>query len=35
MAYVLEVPKLEQAAAVFLAGLERYRALRSSVARAV
>jgi len=35
MAYVLEVPKLERAAAVFLAGLERYRALRPSVARAV
>jgi aspartate aminotransferase len=34
MAYVLEVPKLERAAAVFLAGLERYRALRPSVARA-
>jgi len=33
MAYVLEVPKLERAAAVFLAGLERYRALRTSVAR--
>jgi aspartate aminotransferase len=35
MAYVIEVPKLERAAAVFLAGLERYRALRPSVARAV
>ncbi len=35
MAYVLEVPKLEQAAAVFLAGLERYRALRPPVAKAV
>jgi aspartate aminotransferase len=35
MAYVLEVPKLERAAAVFLAGLERYRALRPSVAKAV
>ena len=29
MAYVLAVPRLERAAAVFLAGLERYRALRS------
>jgi aspartate aminotransferase len=28
MAYVLEVPKLERAAQVFLAGLERYRAKR-------
>ena len=35
MAYVLEVPKLERAAAVFLVGLERYRALRPPVARAV
>jgi aspartate aminotransferase len=35
MAYVLEVPKLERAAAVFLAGLERYRAERPSVARAI
>jgi aspartate aminotransferase len=35
MAYVIEVPKLERAAAVFLVGLERYRALRPPVARAV
>jgi aspartate aminotransferase len=35
MAYVLEVPKLERAAEVFLAGLARYRALRPSVAKAV
>ena len=35
MAYVLEVPKLERAAAVFLAGLERYRSLRPAAARAV
>ena len=32
MAYVLEVPKLERAAAVFLAGLARYRALHPSIA---
>jgi aspartate aminotransferase len=35
MAYVLEVPKLERAMAVFLAGLERYRALRHATAHAV
>jgi aspartate aminotransferase len=34
MAYVLAAPKLERAAAVFLAGLERYRELRPAVARA-
>jgi aspartate aminotransferase len=34
MAYVLEVPKLERAAAIFLAGLERYRALQPSTAGA-
>jgi len=34
MAYVLEVEKLERAAAVFLAGLERYRARRAAVAPA-
>jgi aspartate aminotransferase len=35
MAYVLEVPKLERAMAVFLDGLERYRARRPVAARAV
>jgi aspartate aminotransferase len=35
MAYVLEVPKLERAMAVFLTGLERYRALRHATAHAV
>jgi aspartate aminotransferase len=35
MAYVLEVPKLERAAAVFLAGLARYRSLCPAAARAV
>jgi aspartate aminotransferase len=34
MAYVLEVPKLERAMKVFLAGLERYRALRPAAATA-
>jgi len=34
MAYVIEVPKLERAAAVFLSGLERYRALRPAAAGA-
>jgi aspartate aminotransferase len=34
MAYVIEVPKLERAAAIFLAGLERYRALQPSTAGA-
>ena len=33
MAYVLEVPKLERAMEVFLAGLERYRTLRPAHAR--
>ncbi len=33
IAYVLEVGKLERAAAVFLAGLRRYRALRPAAAR--
>ncbi|HUK12475.1 MAG TPA: aminotransferase class I/II-fold pyridoxal phosphate-dependent enzyme, partial [Thermoanaerobaculaceae bacterium] len=32
LAYVLEAPKLERAAALLLAGLERYRALRPAVA---
>jgi aspartate aminotransferase len=32
MAYVLEVPKLERAMEVFLAGLERYRTLRPAPA---
>ncbi|MFZ5787797.1 MAG: pyridoxal phosphate-dependent aminotransferase [Acidobacteriota bacterium] len=35
MAYVLEVGKLERAMKVFLEGLERYRARRPAVARAV
>ena len=35
MAYVLEVPKLERAMEVFLAGLERYRATRHAAAHAV
>ncbi len=35
MAYVLEVPKLERAMTVFLDGLERYRARRPAVARAI
>jgi len=35
MAYVLEVPKLERAIEVFLAGLERYRALRHAATHAV
>jgi aspartate aminotransferase len=34
MAYVLAAPKLERAAAVFLAGLERYRALRPAAVAA-
>jgi aspartate aminotransferase len=34
MAYVLAAPKLERAAALFLAGLERYRALRPAAAAA-
>jgi aspartate aminotransferase len=35
MAYVLEVPKLERAMAVFLVGLGRYRVLRHAAAHAV
>jgi aspartate aminotransferase len=35
MAYVLEAAKLERAMEVFLAGLERYRALRHAAAHAV
>jgi aspartate aminotransferase len=35
MAYVLEVPKLERAMAVFHAGLEHYRTLRPAAAGAV
>ncbi len=35
MAYVIEAPKLERAAEIFLAGLARYRALRPSVAKAI
>jgi aspartate aminotransferase len=34
IAYVLEAPKLERAAALLLAGLERYRSLRPAVAAA-
>jgi aspartate aminotransferase len=34
MAYVLEVPKLERAMRVFLAGLERYRAMRPAAVAA-
>ncbi len=35
IAYVLEVPKLARALSVFLSGLERYRALRPTPARAI